>query len=313
MQIEKEVVTEVTSHLFKSAPSLTAITFSGLSSTFPSPDMSKIAFIVISKPNNNTSEEESEGLWIIETVNLPIGFSRDPKKITDANLEGARLTWSPNGREILIDTKTSSFILDVSKNTSQAQLVNISNTRDEVLLDWEEEKEKILSVQLKSIPDELKNILERKASGILFSPDEDMILYVASGSATIPSDLIKQLPGSSTQKQERDIKDGHTYVYDIKEDRNFLITDSVNISITPGITPNTSTTVAWFATSRHVVLAEPDNVIIMDYDGTNRHKVYEGSYVSPFAYPTLSTDRLLILTNLGANFSPSNLYSLSLK
>ena len=51
----------------------------------------------------------------------------------------------------------------------------------------------------------------------------------------------------------------------------------------------------------------------MDYDGTNRQEVYAGSYVAPHAYPALTTDRIIILTNLGANTSPPNLYSLSLK
>lgn len=313
MEIEKEVVTEVTSHLFKSAPSLTAITFSGISSAIHSPDMSKIAFIFISKPVNNTEEEESEGLWIIETSDLPIGFSRDPRRITDGNLKDATLIWSPDGREILLDTNISTFLLDSSKFTPQSQLVNISSTKEDILAKWEEEREKILSAQLKKTPDELKSILERKAKSISFSPDEDMVLYIASGSATIPPDLIKQLPGSSTQKQEREIKENHTYVYDIKEDRNFLISEAKDISIAPSYFSSITSTATWFSTSRHVVLAEPNSVIIMDYDGTNRHAVYEGSYVSPFAYPTLSTDRLLILTNLGANSSPPNLYSLSLK
>jgi hypothetical protein len=51
----------------------------------------------------------------------------------------------------------------------------------------------------------------------------------------------------------------------------------------------------------------------MDYDGTNRQEVYSGSYIAPHAFPTVNKERLLILTNLGADSVLPNLYSLSLK
>jgi hypothetical protein len=140
-----------------------------------------------------------------------------------------------------------------------------------------------------------------------------MVLYTASGSATIPSNLKKELPGSSTQKQQRDLKDGNTYVYDIKEDRNFLVYEDSSLSIKNGFSDKDGVRMSWFPTSRHLVLAEKDMITIMDYDATNQQEVYNGSYVSPHAYPAVSTDRLLILTNLGASNSLPNLYSISLK
>jgi hypothetical protein len=59
-------------------------------------------------------------------------------------------------------------------------------------------------------------------------------------------------------------------------------------------------------------LAKQDKIIIMDYDGTNKQEVYTGVYSAPNAFPIASTDRILILTNLGANSTPANLYSLGL-
>lgn len=305
--VEKEVVTEITAHLFKSVPSLSAITLTGIENPIPSFDITKIAYIVSSHPTDSTSADENAGLWIIETVNLPIGFSRQPRKITDGNLSNATFIWSPNARQILLDTEMGSYLLDTSKFTSQAQRVNISATRDEILQQWKDEKQTKLETQLRKLPEELSKILTRKTQAIYFSPDEEMIVYTASGSANIAENLIKQLPGASTQKQERDIKDGQTYVYDIKEDRNFLVYDQKMIS------DEGMVALRWFPTSRHLVLAEEDKITILDYDGTNRKEVYSGSYLAPHAFPTLSIDRLLILTNLGANSAPPNLYSLSLK
>src|SRR3989344_5127347 len=106
--IKKEEVTEATAHLFKITPSFSAITFSGASNPLPSPDMTKIAYFVYTDSNNS----QNDGLWIIETVNLPLGFARDPRKVTDGNLTESEIIWSPNSREILLSTSYGSFILD---------------------------------------------------------------------------------------------------------------------------------------------------------------------------------------------------------
>ncbi|OGM21800.1 hypothetical protein A2714_03280 [Candidatus Woesebacteria bacterium RIFCSPHIGHO2_01_FULL_38_9] len=332
LTIEKEVVTEATAHLFRVAPSLSATTFSGVSNPSPSPDMTKISYIVPLAGNQN-----SEGLWVIDTINLPLGFSRDPKRITDGNLESSTWVWSPDASEILLTSPTGDFLLDTSKFTSQAQRTNVVANRTVILANWEEKRKEKLEAKVRQLPDDLQEVLNRKTSQILFSPDQDMIVYTASGSATIPEKLIRELPGASTQSQQRDIKQGQTYLYDIKEDRNFFITDE-EVDFT-GLIPNyvrlnklgdwkllarrslgvggeignSMRSLAWYTSSRHLILAEDAKITILDYDGTNRQIVYSGSYVTPYALPTLSLDRLLILTNLGANSSLPNLYSLSIK
>lgn len=309
--IEKEIVTESTAHLFKSAPSLSSITFSSSINPTPSHDFSKIAYAVPTDPTNDG--DDKSGLWVMEMINLPLGFSREPQRITNGDLSDADWIWSPDGREILVTKKTGVYLLSSSEFTPQNQLINISGTEDTILEEWEEELAKKMHSQFARLPEELQSILERKASSSIFSPDEDMVLYIASGSATIEDELIKPVPGSSTQKEQRQIEAGSTYVYDIKEDRNFLVDSEDSLIIEGGFVSPAKRRLSWLPTSRHLILAEKEKVIILDYDGTNRQTVYAGSYVSPSAFPTLSTDRLIILTNLGANSSPPNLYSLSIK
>jgi hypothetical protein len=310
MQIQKEIVTEGTAHLFKSVPSLTAATFSSVTQTTPSNDFTKLAYIVPASSAN----AETQGLWIMETLNLPLGFARDPIQVTDGNLENSSFIWSPSGREILLTTERGVFLLETGNFTPQSRWVNVSAQKEAILLVWEEEKEKLLLAQSRKLPNEMKDVLLRRASSVIFSPDEDMVLYTASSSADIANDLIKQLPGASTQKQERTIKPGSTYIYDVKEDRNFLIDDhSEDLQLEGGYSDGMKRRISWYPTSRHVVLAEAEQVIIMDYDGTNRQNVFTGSYVAPNAFPTLSMDRILILTNLGANSQPPNLYSVGIK
>lgn len=309
--IEKEIVTESTAHLFKSAPSLSSITFSSSINPTPSRDFSKIAYAVPTDPTSNG--DDKGGLWVMEMINLPLGFSREPQRITDGDLSDADWVWSPDGREILITKKTGAYLLSSGEFTPQNQLINISLTKYDILEEWEEESAKKMKSQLARLPDDLEGVLERKASFLIFSPDEDMVLYIASGSATITDELIKPVPGASTQKEQRQIEDGNTYVYDIKEDRNFLVDSENTLIIEGGFVSSAERRLSWLPTSRHLILAEKEKVIILDYDGTNRQTVYAGSYTSPNAFPTLSTDRLIILTNLGANSSPPNLYTLSIK
>jgi len=307
--IEKEVVTEAIASLFRVAPSLSSVTFSGVVNPVISADGTRIAYAT--PPSRE--DPEKGGLWAIETVNLPIGFARDPRRVTDGDLTAADWQFSPDGREILVSLGQSVFLLDASTFTPQARRVNVAARKEIILAEWEEERGTRLSSQIKILPDELIDILQRKVSSIVFSPDETKILYTASGSATIRENLIKPLPGSSSQKQERDIKEGHTYVYDIKEDRNFLIDEGAeSLLIDSKLVPELTRRLAWFPTSKHLVLSEAGKITIIDYDGTNRQLVYSGSYVSPHAYPFGSTSRLLILTSLGADTTP-NLYSLTLK
>ena len=314
LTVEKEIVTEANADLFKAVPSLSAVTFSTSINPVPSSDFTKIAYVIPSDPQYTNGQNDNTGLWVLETVNLPLGFARDPRRITDGELSDASWEWSPDGREIMLTTKLGVFLLDASKFTPQNQRINIASTKETIILKWEKERKTKFSAQIRRFPAELIEVLERRSSSVLFSPDEEKIIYTASSSATLNDNIIASLPGASTQRQERYIKPNHTYVYDIKEDRNFLIDDnSESLVIGNELHDSTNRRITWFPTSRHLVLAEEGKVTIMDYDGTNRQVIYTGSYMAPHAFPTVSDERLLILTNLGAGTGSSNIYSLTLK
>ncbi|OGM05967.1 hypothetical protein A2125_01885 [Candidatus Woesebacteria bacterium GWB1_43_5] len=316
LNIQKEVVTEADAHLFRVVPSLSAVTFSGVSTALPSPDFTKIAYIV--PPGTNGQDQSAlstqAGFWIMETVNLPLGFSREPRRISDGDLTESTFMWSPDGKQILLENQQGSYLLDAGSFAPQESIVNIKTKREQILASWSQEEKKRAEAKLSSLPDPLEDILRRKASALVFAPDESKILYTTNGEETLPSEIIKPIPGSSTQKQERELEADHTYVYDLKEDRNFLVDeDASSLSIKIWETSPAPRRLFWFASSRHVVLAKEGEIAIMDIDGTNRQIVYSGSYVSPQALPAPSIDRIFLLTNLGANSTLPNIYSLSLK
>jgi len=288
LTIQKEEVTQITAQLFKSAPSFSPVTFTGAINPVYSSDFSKIAYT------------NDEGLWIMSVSSLPIGFPNEPKKITDGVLINPTYKFSPNNRELLLETRTGTYLISTTEFTKQEDLVNIFSQKETTLQKWSIEKSKKDESELKLLPTEISEIISKKTSNFVFSPDETMLMYTASSEAKIKSGLISELPGSSTQKEVRDIKVGKTYIYDIKEDRNFEVLDN-------------GRSLYWLPTSRHLILPDENEIIIMDYDGTNRQVVFSGNYNSPHAYPFVNASKLLILTNLGSSSSIPNLYSLSIK
>ena len=311
LQIDKEIVTQAVTHLFKMVPALSPVTFSGSISPVPSNDFTKIAYSV---PLVSANGGDNGGLWVVDTVNLPLGFIREPRQITEGDMTDAIWQWSPDAREIMLTTPLGVFVLDAGTFTPQNKLVNVTSKKEQILADWQKKADLKLAAQLKNIDTQIADILKRKAKFLTFSPDETKLLYQASGEGEIPSDIVKQLPGASTQKQERKLTSGQTYVYDIKEDRNFLVEENPD-SLAVGIWQKgeAQRILAWFPTSSHLVMAEDGKVTIIDYDGTNREVVYSGSFISPNVFPILSTDRILILTNLGASDSLPNLYAVTIK
>jgi hypothetical protein len=310
LTIDKEIVTQADVSLFRNVPSLTPLTFDGAVNPIISNDGSKIAFAVL--PGTGIADDKV-GLWTLDTFSLPLGFSNGPNRITDGDLTNADYVFSPDGRQILLTTSNGAFVLNSGSFTPQNQMVNIASQKASTLSEWQAEKVTKNQSLIKNLPPELNDILTRRTSDFIFSPDQNMVLFTASSSGTLPDNLIPQLPGASTQQQERSIQAGHTYVYDTKEDRNFLVDDQP-VELSDQLQNNTNTpTLRWMPDSRHLLLAGSGQVVIMDYDGTNKEMVYSGSYIGNYAFPFNNTTQLLILTNLGAGTSSANLYSLTVK
>jgi len=306
--IEKEIVTQAAISLFKNVPSLSPITQTGVVNPIMSEDGSKIVYSVL--PGKNVTNDKT-GLWALDTFSLPLGFGAGPKRITDGDMTGATYVFSPDGKQLLLTISNSIFVIDTGSYTTQNQRVNIASKKEITLAAWAKEKEVKNANLIQNLPSEVSDILSRKSSNFVFAPDNNMILYTASSSGTLSEGLTRPLPGASTQKQERAIKPGNTYVYDIKEDRNFLISDqpvTINNTDNPMVAA-----VRWMSTGKHLLFALTGQVVIMDYDGTNRQVVYSGSYSTPSAFPYTNATKLLILTNLGATTSSANLYTLTVK
>ncbi|MEK7182674.1 MAG: PEGA domain-containing protein [Patescibacteria group bacterium] len=320
LTITASVVTTTNAFLFTRAASLSPLTFGGATHPILSPDGTKLAWVVPARPAGgpqNPETPDKTGVWVLELGNLPFGFAREARQASDVEVGKENLlSWSPDSRSIILERANGIFLVDPGSFTPQAQLVNIKGKRLAQLQNsWSEYKEKKRTSLISKLPQEVADIVIRKTESFVFSPDETKVLYTASGSATIPDNLTPPLPGVSTQRQERDIKPAHTYVYDIKEDKNFLVSDQ-EVAISYELLANSSqrSTLRWLPTSRHLVLTEENNISILEYDGTNRVSVWLGPYEEPSVFPAPSSDQLIVLTNFGAtNNELPNLYTIKLR
>lgn len=307
--VEKELVVKTEANLFPTFPDMKAMTFTGAANPIISTDGKKVLYSV-------SKQGERDGLWILELSDRPLNLNREARQVLRVDSEErdfsqATYQWSTDSKQVLITfiktpaTKKTlaveeNFLLDINNNDLTLKLKDISEEKETLLTQWQEEKEIVAQAQISRLPEDLTFILDKAVRDITFSPDETKIMYTATASASIIKELIPPLPGASTQTESREIQEGKTYVYDLKEDRNFALDLP------------TDAKVSWFPTSRHIFLVQKDKISLLEYDNTNKIDLYTGPFENSFAFTFPSGNRLLILTSLSKD-SPSNLYSISLK
>lgn len=311
LTVEAETVTRATATLFPSVPSLKAITTSGANAPLISPDGSKVVYLIPGKTNTE--------IYTLDLNESSFGFiNRDPKSILkNSKLKIENLTWSPDSRQILLSSSGSATLIDVSSSESQT----VPEKGELLLTAWNTQTATKELQKQTNLPVKLKEILTTSVRDLVWSPKENKILYTATSSATIPDRLIQPLPGSNTQPEARSIAPGNVYVYDLEEDKNFLV-DTFPL---PTPTPknlklkiqNTQPINAgwnWFSSSYHLMKVDSTKIYIKEYDNQNQTVIYSGPMATPFAAPYPSGKQILILSNLNPDNSPlPNLYAISLR
>lgn len=296
IKIEKEVVTPVFVSLVSSAPSLSALTSQGAINPTLSYDGTKLAY---GRSSEDKNEADKNGIWVYELTSLPLGFNRQPRQITDADTRSSTWEWSFDGSSLLINTKTGSFLIDTNTFTAIREARALTPAQiEELKSDWNNSKNLQTEAQLSSVEDAVKASLIPSSAQRTMSPDETKVLYDATKSATLVR-AERQLPGSSTQTETRELKAGYKYVYDIKEDRNFEVGKSEDLLM-------------WSNNSHNLIQVEKGSISVKDYDNTNKQLVFAGNFLYPYVFSGLGGGRILITTSLGAE-GDANLYWLVLR
>lgn len=351
LQLEKELVTQTNAMLFPIAPSLTPLTFTGAQNVTPSPDGEQLAFVTAS-----ASATKNNGIYVLSLADNPISLQRGASqiaKITNASgLINSLMVWSPDLSQILLLANKRTYLLPLNRTTDLDTAVDIGSRREQILTEWRDTFQKKRQAGLDLFPPQVVAIASSSAKNIYISPDQERIIYTATQSAVIPEGLNSGLPAASTQKQERTLLSGSTYIYDRHEDRNFLIQSAEpEIIVTPSPTPFTKQKVSkivipvkepvltndqifenelkemryatsalfvkapqWLSDSKHVVIATASGIDIVEYDGTNRLRVYAGPFERDFLYLWPNGSKLVILANFNEPGSGIlNLYAVGIK
>lgn len=114
-------------------------------------------------------------------------------------------------------------------------------------------------------------------TGMIFSPDEEKVLYK-----------------NSEEKYK---------IYDLKLKQEFTLPDLPDLI-----------NISFFPDSKHLVIAQKDAISIIETDSNNKITVYSGKFENGFVFAHPSGTRLIILTTLAqTEGSPPNLYSINLR
>ncbi len=241
LSIVEELVTETSAQLFPTSPSLEPLTYTGALTPIPAPDGTKLAFTVAS-----SSAQAKNGLYVQELGSSPISLNKTARQIARTEVSydytTSSYTWSPNGSEILVAfTSGAHVLLDATRFNDLADLKDVTVRLPQILSEWELELAREERVRLLELPDFMTGVATSSATNLYFAPDGERLLYQATADLEIPPGLIPALPSSSTQTENRALKTGSWYIYDLKEDKNFLITEGLLPSPSPSATPKSKT------------------------------------------------------------------------
>ncbi len=334
ISIESSIVIQTNAFLFPIVPDLKAITYTGAINPELAPNGTRIVYAV-NEENPSTSSSKltdtKTGIWLLELTDLPLGFSRDPKQIVSGPIQddwqNCKFIWSYDSRQIItlcqssiakvntLSQKTPSpsakintiaYLIDINQQQKSSNLTNITNSYSAILDEWQIEQTLKTKQQLINLKSDLNSLISTVASEINFSPDETKILYIATASATLKDNYIDPILAASSQSQTRILQPNKLYLYDTKEDRNFLI------DATPATTSaQRNTKYQWFPTSRHLIKSTPNQISIIEYDNTNEAVIYSGNITSLDVFPHPSDNKLIIATTLNPVQAPiPNLYTL---
>lgn len=303
--VEKEVVTKAEALLFPTTPRLESITVNGALNPVLDPSSSQLAYTVAS------SSAKKNGIYILDMSDRPIltlqSASTQIADDTQAPFSTSTYSWSPSGKELVAtissELGSSTYLLKTDSFNENPQ--DITATLSTVQQDWMKEKEEKDKARLNSLKKPLQQLIGNNFSILAWSADDTKILYEASNSATLPLVIQPRIVGINKKDENRTITESEIYVYDIKEDVNYKL---------PTKSPKTGEVkLSFMPDSKHILYVHDNKIDVLQYDGSNQTTIYAGPFIDHYVFPWTNISKVIILTTLGNQNIPPNLYTVSLK
>jgi hypothetical protein len=304
IQIKPELVYQTDAQLFRSSSELKPITQSKIINPVTSPDGTKIIYAVAS--TSATSKEN--GLYLLELTELPLLMSKSTQRLLSLN--STYLDWSkysfefsPNSKQVLATSKINPniYLFSLDQALNSKNLFDVSSRLSQIKSDWQNIQTQNTQAKLEKLPIELRSIIATDSAILSFNTSEDKILYQVSDSAKLSQHFITPPPAQSTQTQQRILQKDSYYIYDLKDDTNFLIGDS------------SMSQISWLPYSNNIIYFQDKKINVIEYDRTNYQNLYSTNYLPPnLLLPTPDGYRLIISLSTSKS-SPENLYSITIK
>lgn len=290
VNLKGELVVNIDVILYPINPSLSPLTNLGIIKAVPLDSSNKV--IVFSET----------GVYLFEAAKRPLSFFPPLKTIVkkelfpeDIDFSKVSVDVSPDLKQAIIDN----YLVSLEEENQSPLDLSLSESSKETLIDaWEKQKQDNFMKILETFPLEFTKIASDSFKVVAFSPNETKVLYQAQTDINLERMINPPLISSNQTQETRDIKKNSFYVYDKKEDKNYLITDDRT---------------QWYFDSKHLVVEEDKKISIIDYDNENKQAVYSGPFEANF-FTTSSDGKIIILANLNpeANELP-DLYLVSIR
>jgi Tol biopolymer transport system component len=296
---------------------LQSISTFGVDSALVDPTGTNLAFKISSQ------SAVKNGIYVLNMVNrsFPVlagqGGSTQIVNDTLDNFSTANLTWSPDGTQLLADVSNSTtgqetdYLLNINSFNGSPQ--DVTATMPSLLADWKAQRQDKEQARIKSLKSGLRKYVNSNFRILAWSPDENKILYQASTSGQIPIFIKPRRIGNNLLYEQRTIQQGGVYVYDIPEDLNFRITNSIPNVCDISVSDCVSNPFTWFPDSTHLLYVHDFKITIVEQDGSNSVTIYAGPFVDNYVYPWPDGSKIVILTNLDNPTVNPTLYTISLR
>lgn len=306
IQIQKEIVSPVDAQLFRISPELKNITQNGIINPRVSPDGNKIIYAIAS----SSADNKESGLYILEINEFSILLGRYNPRFLSPNLpsiDWSKYTYefSPNSHQIIahstIKNSNSTYLFSLDQSLTSKNITDISSKSSIVKESWQSDLQQIVEAKLEKVPLPLTRLIATSSATLSLNSTNDKILYQANNNGILDENIITPLPlKTNTQTQSRSLIKNNYYVYDLKEDANFLIGDT-SIS-----------NLSWIPNSNNLIFTQDKNIRVCDYDSTNYQTIYTG--YTPIKNILTALDGYKIIISHAVNSkSLPNLYSLTIR
>lgn len=310
IEIKADLATEIKALLFPLAPEIKPLTTTGATNPTLSPDGGQIVYGV---------PGQRGGVYVISMADRPFPFRQEVRQLaqnrTARDFASASFLWSPDSKQIIArlqDEKgqiTANLLLDIEKTNQEPNDVTASMTATRE--SWQDQLDTQTQTLAIPVPDEIKAATAEAQTSLQFTVNSSQTEKSSSSVNREPITLNYYPTGLIFSPDEEKVlyldKNKRYHVYDLKVKKDFTLPefeDFINIS--------------WYPDSNHLVIAQnpPSSgvISIIEIDGSNKMTVYSGVFENGFVFAHPSGTRLIILTTLTQpKGNPANLYSINLR